>query len=98
MSVVLWPLVQGDAVRLSCCVLGPRHKIPQTGGLNIGFSQCWAWKTKTRVSAWSAPGESPLPSWHTATFPHAVSSRGGESELRAPSSVPSRGSHPPVLI
>lgn len=41
-------------------------------GLEHCFSQCWGWKTETRVSAWLAPGESRLPGWHTAAFPRVL--------------------------
>lgn len=89
-------LSQGDAVLLSCCVLGPRHKIPQTGGLNVVSPSAGVGRPR--------PGCQPGRLLVRAVFPAGtrppspVSSRGGESELGAPSSVPSRGSRPPVLI
>lgn len=101
MSAVLWTLVGGECSPAVLLYLGPFHKILQTVGSNIDFPQFWGWKSETRVPAWSAPGESPLPGWQIAAlplFPHVAETVSSGLLLLTRTPVLSRGSHPHVVI
>lgn len=101
MSAVLWTLIRGECSPPVLLYLGPFHEIPQTVGSNIDFSQFWGWKSETRVPAWSAPGESPLPGWQMAALrlcPHVAETVSSGLPLLTGTPVLSQGTHPHVLI